>query len=74
MKVVPNWREASPTTAVSMSIGVTLIFDCKNCQYAALSTKLFALHPLSTLVTIGLLGRQVVAFTHLINFLPRKKI
>lgn len=74
MKGVPNWRDTSPTAAVSMSIGVILNFDCKNCRYAALSTKMFALHPLSTLATIGLLGRQVVAFTHLVRFVSWKKI
>jgi hypothetical protein len=74
MKGVPNWRETSPTAAVSMSIGVILKFDRKNCRYAALSTKVFALHPLSTLATIGLLCRQVVALTHLFKFVTWRKI
>ena len=61
--VVVCWRHTSATAAVSISIGLTLNLDLRKPLYAALSTNVLALHPLSTFTTFAFLGKHVVAFT-----------
>lgn len=64
------WMQTRETAALSMSMAVALNLENRNSRYALLSTNVLALTPLSTLVAIGVLGKQVVEFTHLVKFIP----
>ena len=69
MKGFCGWKQTRETAAVSISMAVALNLEYKNSRYALLSTNTFALIPLSTLVTMGVLGKQV-EFAHPSSFVP----